>query len=46
MTFNDVYNELSKVLSMGSELESDYDKLIEKLKQSESPFVKEIVAKL
>jgi hypothetical protein len=46
MTFNDVYNELSKVLSMGSELESDYSKLIEKLKQSEAPFVKEIVAKL
>ena len=46
MTFNDVYNELSKVLSMGSELESDYGKLIEKLKQSEAPFVKEIVLRL
>jgi len=46
MSFNDVYNELSKVLSMGSEVESDYDKLIEKLKQSESAFVKDILSKL
>ena len=46
MSFNDVYNELSKVLSMGSEVESNYDKLIEKLKQSEAPFVKDILAKL
>jgi len=46
MSFNDVYNELSKVLSMGSEVESDYDKLVEKLKQSDSPFVKDVLNKL
>jgi len=46
MSFNDVYNELSKVLSMGSEVESDYNKLIEKLTQSESPFVKDVLKKL
>ena len=46
MSFNDVYNELSKVLSMGSEVESDYNKLIEKLTQSDSPFVKDVLKKL
>jgi hypothetical protein len=46
MSFNDVYNELSKVLSMGSEVESSYDKLIEKLTQSDSPFVKDVLKKL
>lgn len=46
MSFNDVYNELSKVLSMGSEVESDYNKLIEKLSQSEAPFVKDVLKKL
>lgn len=46
MSFNDVYNELSKVLAMGSDVVSDYKFIMNKLKQSESPFVKDVLAKL
>ena len=48
MSFNDVYNELSKVLSMGSEVESNYDKFIEKLKlkEKDSPFITDVLNKL
>lgn len=46
MTFNDVYNELTRVLSLGSEVSSDYKTILEKLKRSEAPFVKDIVKKL
>ena len=46
MSFNDVYNELSKVLAMGSEVVSDYNMIINKLKLSETPFVKNVLSKL
>jgi len=53
MSFNDVYNELSKILAMGSEVVSDYNKIIEKLKlnpmyvkHGASSFVGEILTKL
>lgn len=46
MTFNDVYNELTRVLSLGSEIVSDYKLIVEKLQKSESPFIKDIIKKL
>lgn len=46
MSFNDVYNELSKELALGNEVVSDYDLIIDKLKQSKSRFVKDILSKL
>lgn len=46
MSFNDVYNELTKVLSMGTEIISDYGSVIDKLKNAESPFIKDILRKL
>jgi len=46
MSFNDVYNELSKVLAMGSDVVSDYKLIIKKLEQSPSPFIKDVLRKL
>lgn len=46
MTFNDVYNELSKTLALGSEVVSNYDSIIEKMKQSSSLFIKDVLVKL
>ncbi|ALN97145.1 putative structural protein [Flavobacterium phage FpV4] len=46
MSFNDVYNELSKVLALGSEVKSDYNTIIAKMKQSNNAFVKSVLAKL
>lgn len=46
MSFNEVYNELSKILAMGNEVVSDYDAIINKLKESKSPFVKDVLNKL
>ncbi|QCW20691.1 structural protein [Flavobacterium phage FPSV-S29] len=46
MSFNDVYNELSKVLALGSEVKSDYNTIIAKMKQSNNAFVKSVLSKL
>jgi len=45
-TFNEIFNELTKVLSLGSDLPSSYDALIKRLETSEVPFTKDILIKL
>ena len=45
-TFNEIFNELTKVLSLGSDLPSNYDALIARLKVSEVPFTNDILIKL
>lgn len=45
-SFNEIFNELTKVLSVGSDLPSSYDALIKKLENSDIPFTKDILAKL
>jgi hypothetical protein len=45
-TFNEIFNELTKVLSLGSDLPSNYDALIKRLETSEVPFTKDILVKL
>ena len=46
MTFNDVYNELSKTLALGSEVVSSYAAVIDKMKQSNNPSIKDVLTKL
>lgn len=46
MSFNDVYNELSKTLALGSEVVSNYDAILTKMKQSTNPFIKDVLVKL
>lgn len=45
-TFNEIFNELTKVLSLGSDLPSSYDALVARLEASEVPFTKDILVKL
>ena len=45
-TFNEIFNELTKVLSLGSDLPSNYDALVKRLESSEVPFTKDILIKL
>lgn len=45
-TFNEIFNELTKVLSLGSDLPSNYDALVARLESSEVPFTKDILIKL
>jgi hypothetical protein len=46
MDFNDVFNQLTKNITLSSEIPSDYDSLIRKLKESKTPFVADVLAKL
>ena len=45
-TFNEIFNELTKVLSVGSDLPSSFEALVQKLEASEIPFTKDILVKL
>lgn len=46
MDFNDVFNQLTKNITLSSEIPSDYEELVRKLKNSKTPFVADVLAKL
>ncbi len=46
MEFNEIFNQLIKNIAIGIDIPSDYNILIETLKKSKAPFIKDVLEKL